>query len=174
MLGFVHYPVIWVTQGQAAEYCAWAGGRLPTEAEWEYAARGPESNIFPWGNVFDSTRLNFCDRNCPAGLGNPEADDGYTETAPVGSYQAGVSWCGALDLAGNVREWVSDWYSHYTGDPLTNPTGPSEGDMVIPRGGCWLDGPDNARSTNRGANEIDYTRHKVGFRCAVDLLAFSP
>jgi formylglycine-generating enzyme required for sulfatase activity len=171
---YADYPVIWVTQVQAATYCDWAGGRLPTEAEWEYAARGPEGYMFPWGNTFEGTLLNYCDVNCPLGPNDPTEDDGFAETAPVGSYPAGASWCGALDLAGNVREWVSDWYAHYRPDPQTNPTGPSEGQEHIPRGGCWLDTPDNARSTNRGSNAIGYTRHKVGFRCAADLELFSP
>jgi formylglycine-generating enzyme required for sulfatase activity len=165
---YADYPVIWITQAQAATYCDWAGGRLPTEAEWEYAARGPEGNTFPWGNTFDGTLLNYCDLNCPLGPKDPMTDDGYVETAPVGSYPSGVSWCGALDMAGNVREWVSDWYGQYALDPQTNPTGPIDGSGHIPRGGCWLDTPDNTRSTNRGSNAPGYTRHKVGFRCAAD------
>jgi formylglycine-generating enzyme required for sulfatase activity len=171
---YADYPVIWVTQTQATAYCEWSGGRLPTEAEWEYAARGPEGNIFPWGNTYDGTKLNYCDINCPLRPKDPRTDDGHAETAPVGSYPAGASWCGALDMAGNVREWVSDWYGQYALDAQVNPTGPAEGDMHIPRGGCWLDTPDNARSTNRGSNAIGYTRHKVGFRCAADLELFSP
>lgn len=171
---YADYPVVWVTQAQASTYCSWAGARLPTEAEWEYASRGPEGNMFPWGNTFDGTLLNYCDVNCPLGPKDPTTDDGFIETAPVGSYPAGASWCGALDLAGNVREWVSDWYGHYRPEPLTNPTGPDEGQEYIPRGGCWLDTPDNARSTNRGSDAVDYTRHKVGFRCAADLELFAP
>ncbi len=171
---YADYPVIWITQAQASAYCHWAGGRLPTEAEWEYAARGPEGNMFPWGNDFDGKLLNYCDINCPLGPNDPSIDDGYIETAPVGSYPDGASWCGALDMAGNVREWVSDWYGQYTLDPQVNPTGPAEGHAYIPRGGCWLDTPDNARSTNRGSNAPDYTRHKVGFRCAVDRDLFEP
>ncbi len=161
-----NYPVVWVNQQQAADYCRWAGARLPTEAEWEYAARGPEGRIFPWGNTFDGKRLNYCDANCTAGPNDPTVDDGYADTAPVGSYPTGVSWCGALDLAGNVREWVADYYGRYPPRSEVNPTGPISGTSRIPRGGCWLDTPVNVRSTNRGENSIDYTRHKVGFRCA--------
>lgn len=163
---FDNYPVVWVTQQQAADYCRWAGARLPTEAEWEYAARGPEGRIFPWGNTFDGKRLNYCDARCAAGPNDPTVDDGYADTAPVGSYPTGVSWCGALDLAGNVREWVADYYERYPLRAQVNPTGPISGTSRIPRGGCWLDTPDNVRSTNRGGNSLDYTRHKVGFRCA--------
>jgi formylglycine-generating enzyme required for sulfatase activity len=163
---YTNYPVVWVTQQQAADYCAWAGAQLPTEAQWEYAARGPQSLLFPWGNTFDGTRLNYCDASCTAGPNDPRVNDGYPDTAPVGSFPTGVSWCGALDLAGNVREWVADWYGGYPAARQVNPTGPASGTSHIPRGGCWLDTPDNTRGANRGENSTDYTRHKVGFRCA--------
>jgi len=166
---YLNYPVVWVTHDQAEAYCHWAGGRLPTEAEWEYAARGPENQTFPWGNEFEPSRANYCDASCPLGVIDPSFDDGYPETAPVGSFPSGVSWCGALDMAGNVREWVADWFSYYTTDTQVNPAGPAEGESYIPKGGCWLDTPVNLRSTNRGQNTPDYVRHKVGFRCVMDL-----
>jgi formylglycine-generating enzyme required for sulfatase activity len=96
---------------------------------------------------------------------DPSYDDGYPETAPVGSFPSGVSWSGALDMAGNVREWVSDWFGYYAVDSQVNPIGDEEGQSYIPKGGCWLDTPDDLRSSNRGENTPDYTRHKVGFRC---------
>jgi formylglycine-generating enzyme required for sulfatase activity len=163
------YPVVWVTRDQAVEYCSWAGGRLPTEAEWEYAARGPDSRTFPWGDVFEPSRANYCDASCAAGVNDPSYDDGYPETAPVGSFPTGVSWCGALDMAGNVREWVADWFGYFSAEPQINPVGPSEGETYTPKGGCWLDTPEKLRSSNRGQNTPDYSRHKVGFRCVMDL-----
>ena len=162
------YPVTWITRDQAGEYCNWAGGRLPTEAEWEYAARSPESWIYPWGDSFDGTRLNYCDASCEGGPNDPSINDGYPDTAPVGSFPSGVSWVGALDMAGNVREWVADWYGFYTADSLVNPTGPASGETVIPHGGSWLDLPCLIRSANRGGDPPDYSRHNVGFRCAMD------
>jgi formylglycine-generating enzyme required for sulfatase activity len=162
------YPVIWVTKSHAVDYCAWSGARLPSEAEWEYAARGPESTKFPWGDAFEKTHLNYCDASCPSGVGDPTFDDGHPETAPVGSFPDGVSWCGALDMAGNVREWVSDWKGYYNADRQVDPQGPAEGDQYVTRGGCWLDTPDDILSACRGANSLDYSRHKVGIRCAMD------
>ena len=165
---FENYPVVQVDWHQAAAYCAWAGARLPTEAEWEYAARSPEGRLFPWGDTFDPALLNFCDRGCD-GMSDPLHDDGFPDTAPVGSFPRGVSWVGAMDMAGNVREWVADWYGPYASEPAIDPQGPTSGESKIPRGGSWYDTPDDVRSLNRGANLPDYTHPKVGFRCASDL-----
>lgn len=164
---YASYPVIWVNWGQAAAYCEWAGARLPSEAEWEYAARSPQNWIFPWGDRFDPARLNYCDQGCE-GISDPSFNDGFPDTAPVGSFPQGASWVGALDLAGNVREWVATWYEPYPSESVENPQGPQTGSSKIPRGGSWYDRPDDTRSTNRGENTPDYTRHKVGFRCAMD------
>jgi formylglycine-generating enzyme required for sulfatase activity len=160
------YPVIWVGWEQAANYCNWVGARLPTEAEWEYAARGPESRLFPWGNTFEGTRLNYCDANCEIGITDDTVDDGYPDTAPVGSYPSGVSWCGALDMAGNVREWVSDWFGVYQGGRQVNPSGPRSGELLVSRGGSWFDPSYNVRSVQRGRNTPDFSAYKLGFRCA--------
>ena len=161
------YPVINLTQDMAAEYCTWIGARLPTEAEWEYAARGPEGYLFPWGNDFHPTKLNYCDASCK-GVSDPNFDDGFPDTSPVGSFQEGASWVGALDLSGNVREWVSDYYGFFPKEKANNPQGPLEGNSRVSKGGSWYDAPYNLRSNNRGANSLDYWRHKLGFRCVMD------
>jgi formylglycine-generating enzyme required for sulfatase activity len=162
------YPVMWVVWEQAATYCDWVGARLPTEAEWGYAARGPNSRIFPWGNTFDGTRLNYCDASCELGIADDAFDDGYPDTAPVGSYPSGASWCGALDMAGNVREWVSDWYGTYQGQQQQNPAGAEPGRLLVSRGGSWYDLPTNVRSEKRGQNTPDFSAYKLGIRCVKD------
>jgi formylglycine-generating enzyme required for sulfatase activity len=158
-------PVVCVTWDQAAAYCAWVGGRLPTEAEWEYAARGTTRRLYPWGDEFDGTRLNYCDVNCELGKRDETFDDGYARSAPVGSYPAGASWIGALDMAGNVWELVADWHGNYSPDRQVNPRGPASGGRRVARGGSWHASPDHVRSalrTHVGATQaIDH----AGFRC---------
>jgi formylglycine-generating enzyme required for sulfatase activity len=162
------YPVVYVNWYQAADYCEWADARLLTEAEWEYAARGPEGRVFPWGDTFDATRVNYCDANCEFDWADGSVDDGYGYTAPVGSYPDGVSWCGTLDLAGNVWEWVADWYdaAYYGRSPSQNPPGPSSGEERVRRGGSWHYSPDAVRSTVRYGVGPDASDNFLGFRCA--------
>jgi formylglycine-generating enzyme required for sulfatase activity len=160
------YPVIYVDRQRAEAYCAWAGGRLPTEAEWEYAARGPEGYIFPWGDELDGTRLNYCDADCEFKHADRSFDDGYADTAPVGSYRDGASWVGALDLAGNVWEWVADWYGEYLSEPQENPIGPSTGEFRMVRGGSWGCIWYTVRAASRSIVPPDYPYYDVGFRCA--------
>lgn len=168
-----NYPVIYVDWSDASAYCQWAGGRMPTEAEWEYAARGPQGNWFPWGNRFEALKLNYCDSDCPLSWKDPGSSDGYLDLAPVGSFPSGASWVGALDLAGNVWEWVADWYGPYSADSQINPTGPVGGEARVVRGGSWDHEPCDAMSTARSwyypngtSGEWEIT---PGFRCVTDL-----
>ncbi len=160
------YPVVYMTWPQANAYCQWARARLPTQAEWEYAARGPEGHIFPWGDEFDGARLNYCDVNCGYRWADERFDDGYADTAPVGSYPDGASWCGALDMAGNVYEWTADWFeAQYPAERQTNPTGPASGDLRVLRG----DAADGSSSTSRAAarhgDSPDHAYKYFGIRC---------
>jgi formylglycine-generating enzyme required for sulfatase activity len=164
--GLSRHPVVLVSGDDAAAYCEWTGGRLPTEAEWEFAARGPDSPVYPWGDAFDGEKLNYCDRNCPFDHADQDVDDGYEFTAPAGSYPNGASWIGALDLAGNVWEWVNDWYGEYGSSSQTNPTGPSSGEYRVLRGGAWGSFGIYARSSFRFGYQPGGRNLFIGFRCA--------
>ena len=163
------YPVIHVSWTDANAYCSWATRRLPTEAEWEKAADWDDQrnrrNAFPWGNEFNGNLLNFCDKNCSF-AGDKSSDDGFKTTAPVGSFPGGASAYGALDMAGNVWEWVSDWYDTYDKSPAANPKGPESGTYRVLRGGSWSNTMSHVRAAERG-NGVPWNSYfDVGFRCA--------
>jgi formylglycine-generating enzyme required for sulfatase activity len=157
---------------EAADHCEARGARLPTEAEWEYAARGPDALIYPWGNEFDCSLGNFDDetqRNSYVVEGG-EGCDGFVVTAPVGSFPGGASWVGAYDMSGNAWEWVSDWYDpgYYANSPTLNPQGPDTGEHRVQRGGSWDDhGTNSLRAANRQWNRPVSAYPYHGFRCVL-------
>jgi formylglycine-generating enzyme required for sulfatase activity len=149
--------VVEVSWYGAAAYCEHNGLELPTEAQWEYAARGPESRAYPWGDDWDPKRLCWDENRGPEG-----------QTFPVGSFPSGGSWCGALDMSGNVWEWCADWYGsdYYGSSPTTDPTGPTNGEYRVLRGGSWGSYADYCRAAGRLSFTPDFSDDGLGFRVA--------
>lgn len=153
--GQVNRPVIHVSWNDAQAYCMWASRKLPTEAQWEKAARGTDALLYPWGNTAPKANmLNF--------------NDNIGSTTEVGAYPQGTSPYGALDMAGNVWEWVMDWYStnYYASSPTANPSGPSSGTYRVSRGGSWHYGAEFVRSGYRLENYPYNSSSDYGFRCS--------
>jgi len=155
------HPIVHVSWDNANAYCKHYGLSLPTEAQWEYAAAGPESRTYPWGDEWDPQRLCWKENQGAGG-----------KTFPVGSFPEGASWCGVLDMAGNVSEWCADWWQedYYIYTPLENPAGPSTGSFRVLRGGSWSHIKGEVfskpfRCANRAIlNPSDY-QDNIGFRC---------
>ncbi len=148
------HPRMCLTWFEAEAYAAWRGGRLPTEAEWEYAARGPKSTVYPWGDTFDREKANVLNSVAPK---------------PVGSYPTSASWVGANDMAGNAMEWVADWLAvdYYATSPKTDPTGPTTGTIKVEKGGWWGSNEFVARSAYRHYEDPPtYGDKHIGFRVA--------
>jgi formylglycine-generating enzyme required for sulfatase activity len=165
------HPVVYVSSLDAIKFCQSLSTRerkkyrLPTEAEWEYAARGTDGRKYPWGDHDGRGDLaNFADRNTVFAWSDREIDDGYAESSPVGAFPFGASPFGMEDMAGNVWEWCLDYLEAYRGTPKVNPRGAANGVKRVYRGGSWKSRFNSVRATARGSNMANYSCNDLGFR----------
>ena len=170
------HPVIHVTSAEAESFCQWLSQkegrkyRLPTEAEWEYAARGTDDRNYPWGDDLDAgVYANFADVNTTFPWRDATINDGFAETAPVGSFPRGSSPFGIEDLSGNVFEWCLDYYEAYRGKDIVNRRGPKSGTQRIYRGGSWRSKASSLRVSARHFNLPNYSSNDVGFRLVCEV-----
>jgi formylglycine-generating enzyme required for sulfatase activity len=166
-----NHPVVYVNSKDAEKFCQWLTAkegkkyRLPTEAEWEYAARGADGRTFPWGEKLDGGQYaNFADKRTNFAWREPFIDDGFAETSPVGSFPRGVSPFGIEDMSGNVFEWCVDYFETYKTKDRVNPRSATVNQKRIYRGGSWKSRATNLRTTARNFNVPDYLSNDVGFR----------
>ncbi len=180
-----NHPINCLDWSQADTFCHSRNGRLPTEAEWELAARGPDQRLYPWGQPAPSRQLlNGCDADCqslferpgrPRGATIHDSTDGFGSTAPVGTFTAGASLFGLQDMAGNVGEWVGDWYGPYGNIPVTDPAGPTSGTDRVVRGGHWQSSnPRAVRGAARVHTAPTVRLATVGFRCVAPAQVVAP
>jgi formylglycine-generating enzyme required for sulfatase activity len=166
-----NHPAVYVSSVEAIRFCEWLSRRdgkkyrLPTEAEWEYAARGTDGRSYPWGEKLNRGDVaNFADCNTTFPWRDAEINDGFAETAPIGSYPRGASPFGLEDMAGNVWEWCLDFYEPYKGKECTNPRSTFTAGRRIYRGGSWKSKATSLRTTTRNFNVPEYSANDVGFR----------
>ena len=168
------HPKVNVSWNDAKAYADWAGVSLPTEAQWEYAARGPQGSNYPWGGIATKDdKYNGWDMTKCSNYNN--SSRGYkVSTWPVGSFPAGASWCGAQDMVGNAWQWCSDIFGDYDTAAITDPIGPATGRDRVLRGGSWVDTFDYYRSSERISNRPNDFANSIGFRCVLNLASAMP